>query len=132
MNFLVKNTTVILQQLRLLMMMVDVDQNPLTAYIVPSGDAHHVSLSSSLLKKCKNSFPVCIPVVYAILKSLRMADCDQRRAYVTGFDGSSGVAIITQTEALLWTDARYFIQAEEQMDDNWMLMKDGKKAVIQF
>lgn len=55
-----------------------------------------------------------------------MADCDQRRAFVTGFDGSAGVAVITSDEALLWTDARYFIQAEEQMDDNWTLMKDGK------
>lgn len=42
MHFLAKDTTVILQQLRLLMMMVDIVQNPLTAYIVPSGDAHHV------------------------------------------------------------------------------------------
>lgn len=54
-----------------------------------------------------------------------MADCDQRRLYLTGFDGSSGVAVITANEALLWTDARYFIQAEEQMDENWSLMKDG-------
>lgn len=58
-----------------------------------------------------------------------MADCDQRRAYVTGFDGSSGIALITANEALLWTDARYFIQAREQMDENWILMKDGKKMV---
>lgn len=58
-----------------------------------------------------------------------MADCDQRRAYVTGFDGSSGVAVITANEALLWTDARYFIQAEEQIDENWRLMKDGNKLL---
>ncbi len=55
-----------------------------------------------------------------------MADCDQRRAYLSGFDGSSGVAVITADKALLWTDARYFIQADEQMDENWTLMKDGK------
>lgn len=58
-----------------------------------------------------------------------MADCDQRRAYLTGFDGSSGTVLVTANEALLWTDARYFIQAEEQMDDNWTLMKDGNGAV---
>ncbi|KAG4077000.1 hypothetical protein HA402_015987 [Bradysia odoriphaga] len=96
--FFAKNTTEILQQLRLIMAMAGILQNPLKAYIVPSGDAHH---------------------------SLRMADCDQRRAFVTGFDGSSGVAVITLDEALLWTDARYFIQADEQMDENWTLMKDG-------
>lgn len=55
-----------------------------------------------------------------------MADCDQRRAYVSGFDGSSGIAVISADEALLWTDARYFIQADEQMDENWTLMKDGE------
>lgn len=59
-----------------------------------------------------------------------MADCDQRRAYLSGFDGSSGIAVITANEALLWTDARYFIQAEEQMDDNWTLMKDGKTVTV--
>lgn len=59
-----------------------------------------------------------------------MADCDQRRAYLSGFDGSSGIAVITANEALLWTDARYFIQAEEQLDDNWSLMRDGKTAEV--
>lgn len=43
MYFLTKNTSLILEQLRLVMMMVDIVQNPLAAYIVPSGDAHHVS-----------------------------------------------------------------------------------------
>lgn len=46
MYFLAKNTTVILERLRLLMVMVDIVQNPLAAYIVPSGDAHHVSYPS--------------------------------------------------------------------------------------
>ena len=30
---------------------------------------------------------------------------------------------MTGTNALLWTDGRYFIQAEAQMDENWTLMK---------
>ena len=34
-------------------------------------------------------------------------------------------AIVTKNEALLWTDARYWIQAEQQMDCNWLLMKEG-------
>ncbi|MBP3451722.1 MAG: aminopeptidase P family protein [Agathobacter sp.] len=38
------------------------------------------------------------------------------RRYMTGFTGSAGVAVITQTEAGLWTDARYFIQAAAQLE----------------
>ena len=50
---------------------------------------------------------------------------------MSGFDGSSGTGIITQNnEALLWTDARYYIQAEQQIDENWTLMKDGLFTVI--
>ena len=39
----------------------------------------------------------------------------QTRAFVSGFTGSYGVVVITQEEAGLWTDSRYFIQAEEQL-----------------
>lgn len=38
------------------------------------------------------------------------------RAYITGFTGSAGTAVITQTEAGLWTDGRYFIQAGQQLE----------------
>ncbi|CAG2171919.1 unnamed protein product, partial [Oppiella nova] len=51
--------------------------------------------------------------------------CDARRAFISGFDGSAGTALITQKEALLWTDGRYFLQAEKQLDHNWALMKDA-------
>lgn len=34
------------------------------------------------------------------------------RKYMTGFTGSAGTAVITMEEAGLWTDGRYFIQAE--------------------
>ena len=33
------------------------------------------------------------------------------RKFITGFSGSAGTAVITKTEARLWTDGRYFIQA---------------------
>lgn len=36
-----------------------------------------------------------------------------------------GTAIVTPTEALLWTDGRYFLQAEKELDENWTLMRDG-------
>lgn len=44
MLLLSKNTTLILQKLRLLMLSLDIVNHPLDAYIVPSGDAHQVSL----------------------------------------------------------------------------------------
>jgi Xaa-Pro aminopeptidase len=37
------------------------------------------------------------------------------RAWFTGFTGSAGVAAVTQTTAGMWTDGRYFIQAESQL-----------------
>ena len=84
-----------LTELRKLM----VSQIPsLAAYIIPSGDAHN---------------------------SEYIAECDQRRAFISGFNGSAGTAIVTDKYALLWTDCRYFLQAESQMDENWTLMKDG-------
>jgi len=54
-----------------------------------------------------------------------ISESDGRRAFITGFTGSAGVALITQNEALLWTDGRYFIQAQQQLDENWTLMKMG-------
>ncbi len=41
----------------------------------------------------------------------------QRRAWLSGFDGSAGDLIITQEKAGLWTDSRYFLQAEQQLKD---------------
>lgn len=37
------------------------------------------------------------------------------RAFLTGFSGSAGTAVITQNAAGLWTDGRYFIQAEKEL-----------------
>lgn len=36
-----------------------------------------------------------------------------------------GTAIITEQHAAMWTDGRYFLQASQQMDNNWTLMKMG-------
>lgn len=38
------------------------------------------------------------------------------RKFITGFTGSAGTAVITMTEAGLWTDARYFLQADKQLE----------------
>ncbi|KZT70390.1 putative Xaa-Pro aminopeptidase P [Daedalea quercina L-15889] len=53
------------------------------------------------------------------------AKCDERRAFMSGFTGSAGCAVITQNDAFLFTDGRYFLQAEKQLDKNWTLMKQG-------
>ena len=37
------------------------------------------------------------------------------REYITGFTGSAGTAVVTLTDAGLWTDGRYFIQAEKEL-----------------
>ncbi|KAM0789169.1 hypothetical protein ACM66B_000017 [Microbotryomycetes sp. NB124-2] len=55
--------------------------------------------------------------------------CDKRRAYITGFTGSAGVAVVSQSEALLFTDSRYYTQAEKQLSSAWTLMKVGSEGV---
>ncbi|XP_029297047.1 LOW QUALITY PROTEIN: xaa-Pro aminopeptidase 2 [Cottoperca gobio] len=69
----------------------------ISAYIIPGTDAH---------------------------LSEYIAPRDARMAFVTGFTGSAGTAVVTQTKAALWTDSRYWVQAERQMDCNWELEKD--------
>ncbi|KAF8819980.1 creatinase domain-containing protein, partial [Cardiosporidium cionae] len=54
---------------------------------------------------------------------------DERRAFISEFTGSAGTAVITLDKALLWTDGRYFQQAEKQLDpDLWKLMKGGLES----
>ena len=52
------------------------------------------------------------------------------REFITGFTGSAGTAVITQTEAGLWTDGRYFIQAEHELAGSGItLYKMGNPGV---
>ena len=52
------------------------------------------------------------------------------RAFITGFTGSAGTAIITKDAAGLWTDGRYFIQAEQQLSGSGVkLFKMGEPDV---
>ncbi len=46
----------------------------------------------------------------------------QTRSFISGFTGSFGIAVITKTEAGLWTDTRYFIQAGEQLSGTGIAM----------
>jgi Xaa-Pro aminopeptidase len=88
----------ILSKLRALMHNPVHVSQPLHAYIIPTGDAH---------------------------QSEYVAECDNRRAFISGFTGSSGTAIVTTNHAALWTDGRYYLQAAEQLSDDWKLMKSG-------
>ncbi|GBG23885.1 Xaa-Pro aminopeptidase 1 [Hondaea fermentalgiana] len=83
-----------LQSLRKLM-----EKQRLSAYVVPSQDAH---------------------------MSEYVADVDAKRAYLSSFTGSAGTAVVTKNEALLWTDGRYYEQAEQQLSASagWKLMRD--------
>lgn len=52
------------------------------------------------------------------------------RKFITGFTGSAGVAVITMEEAGLWTDGRYFVQAEKQLQGTTVdLYKMGEENV---
>lgn len=52
-----------------------------------------------------------------------------RREYISGFTGSAGTAVITNKEALLFTDGRYHNQAELELSEDWKLMRQGLKDV---
>ena len=53
-----------------------------------------------------------------------------RRGYLTNFHGSAGTAVVTQGGAYLWTDSRYFNEANLSLDaDHWQLMKQGLPKV---
>lgn len=45
------------------------------------------------------------------------------RSFITGFTGSAGTAIITKTEAHLWADGRYFVQAAHQIEDSEVILE---------
>lgn len=53
-------------------------------------------------------------------------ECWKDRAWISGFDGSAGTVVVTLEEAGLWTDSRYFLQAEKQLEGTTItLYKEG-------
>ena len=73
------------------------------AYIVPSSDYH---------------------------QSEYVGDYFKSREFMSGFTGSAGTLIISMDEAGLWTDGRYFIQAEQELKDSGIkLFKMGEEGV---
>ena len=52
------------------------------------------------------------------------------REFLTGFTGSAGTLVVTKDEARLWTDGRYFLQAERELKASGaLLMKEGVEGV---
>ena len=55
-----------------------------------------------------------------------LADYYKTREFISGFTGSAGTAVITLKEAKLWTDSRYFLQAQKELSTSeFELMKMG-------
>jgi Xaa-Pro aminopeptidase len=73
------------------------EREHLNAFIVPSTDAH---------------------------QSEYVADHWKCREWISGFNGSAGIVVVTPWSAALWTDSRYFLAAEEQLrGTEFQLMK---------
>lgn len=66
-------------------------ENGMDAYIIPSFDAH---------------------------QSEYVSDHWKCRQWISGFTGSAGTVVVTLDDAGLWTDGRYYIQAEKQLQDS--------------
>lgn len=74
------------------------------AFIIPSADPH------------QSEYP---------------ADHWKSRAWISGFTGSAGTIVITATDGGLWTDSRYFLQAEEELQGSGItLYKEGLPDTI--
>ncbi|KAK1804299.1 hypothetical protein P4O66_020031, partial [Electrophorus voltai] len=89
--------TAVNTSLRLQELRADMTAHNITAYIIPGTDAH---------------------------MSEYIAARDARLAWMSGFTGSAGTAVVTQDRAVLWTDSRYWVQAARQMDCNWEMERD--------
>ena len=48
--------------------------------------------------------------------------------FLSRFSGSAGQAIISKSSAYLITDSRYWLQAQEQLDENWTLIRAGSNG----
>lgn len=78
-------------------------QHHMNAYIVPTDDFHG---------------------------SEYVGDYFKARAYLSGFTGSAGTLVVLEKEAALWTDGRYFLQAQAQLSGSGIiLMKSGEEGV---
>ncbi|MEG2198026.1 MAG: aminopeptidase P family protein, partial [Cellulosilyticaceae bacterium] len=89
------------ERVQVLREMMKKDQ--IDAYIIPSSDFHESEYVGEYFKA---------------------------REFISGFTGSAGTVVITAEEAGLWTDGRYFIQANKQLEDTGIkLFKSGEPDV---
>ncbi|MEG1875047.1 MAG: aminopeptidase P family protein [Angelakisella sp.] len=56
-----------------------------------------------------------------------LPDCYRSRSWLSGFTGSAGTLAVTANQAALWTDGRYYIQAEHQLADSGIALMRGKE-----
>ncbi|XP_063836323.1 xaa-Pro aminopeptidase ApepP-like isoform X1 [Ostrinia nubilalis] len=88
-----------LQRLTALRALMASQPTALSAYIIPTADAHN---------------------------SEYIAPVDARREWISAFTGSAGTAVVTSSHALVWTDGRYYTQFEKEADLTlWTLMKQS-------
>ena len=59
-----------------------------------------------------------------------IAGCDERIAFISGFKGTNGICVVTQTDAKMWTDGRYYLQAQKQLESGWDMMKLEQGAIM--
>ncbi|KAJ1979820.1 hypothetical protein H4R35_001359 [Dimargaris xerosporica] len=95
--------------------------------VVPTGD-RLAALRAQMTAKDLNLHAYIVPSEDAH-QSEYIAACDGRRAYISGFDGSAGCAVVGLETAAMFTDGRYFLQASQQMDSHWTLMKQGMPGI---
>ena len=72
----------------------------------------------SALRKCMQDKHIDIYIVPTadFHQSEYVGEHFKARAYITGFTGSAGTAVITLHDAKLWTDGRYFLQAAKELE----------------
>ena len=59
-----------------------------------------------------------------------LAEHDKTRVFISGFTGSAGAVLVTKDKAFLWTDGRYFLQAEKELKGSGILLqKSGEPNV---
>ncbi|SDB89454.1 aminopeptidase P family protein [Williamwhitmania taraxaci] len=106
--------------LKLKQLRKEMEKRGISAAIIPSGDPH---------------------------LSEYVAEHWRTRAWLSGFTGSAGTVVVTETDAGLWTDSRYFLQAERELEgtgirlfkmgtpgvptsEDWLLEQLNKKSIV--
>ncbi|UTC61547.1 aminopeptidase P family protein [Treponema sp. OMZ 787] len=85
------------------------NEHSLSAYLIPSSDPHQSEY---------------LPENY------------KTREFISGFTGSAGTVLVTKDKAILWTDGRYFLQAEKQLEGSgvelYKMLEPGVPTINEF